>query len=159
MQNDDKIAVVVMVNATVSPSTYLNGIYDLVKDALRAEAKRVEAEHADSATAVAEPEPEAEKASDEPAADYEKYLGTYTGGLGGDETVVIPWKGGIGTIGLPSDSPSVRALQYVEGDTFRRVGGDGQPGSEVIFDTDADGRVIRMRTPLNYRTRVYPEGG
>jgi CubicO group peptidase (beta-lactamase class C family) len=166
MQNDDKIAVVVMVNATVSPSTYLNGIYGLVKEPLRAEAKRVEAERADSATAVADsasviadPDPEAEKASDEPAVDYEKYLGTYTGGLGGDETVVIPWKGGIGTIGLPSDSPSVRALQYVEGDTFRRVGSDGQPGSEVIFDTDADGRVIRMRTPLNYRTRVSPKGG
>ncbi len=159
MQNEDKIAVVVMVNATVSPSTYLNGIYDLVKDALRAEAKRVEVEKADSATAAADPEPEAEKAGDTPSVDYEKYLGTYTGGLGGDETVVVRWRGGIGTVGFPSDSPSVRALEHVEGDTFRRVGGEDGPGSQVIFDTDADGRVTRMRTPLNYRTRVYPEGG
>ena len=53
----------------------------------------------------------------------------------------------------------MRALRHVEGNTFRRVGGDGQPGSEVIFDTDAEGRVIRMRTPLNFRIRVHPEGG
>jgi len=152
MQNDDKIAVVVMVNATVSPSMYLNGIYDLVKDALLAEA-----EQADSTVAV--PGPEAEKPADTPNVDFEKYLGTYTGGLGGDETVVIRWRGGIGTIGLPSNNPSVRALEYVEGDTFRRVGGEGRPRTEVIFDTDEDGRVTRMRTPLNYRNRVRPEGG
>lgn len=24
--------------------------------------------------------------------DYAKYLGTYSGGFGGDETVVIPWQ-------------------------------------------------------------------
>lgn len=153
MQNKDKIAVVVMVNATVSPSKYSNGIYDLVADALRAEAE------ADSAAAVADPDPETEEAGDTPAVDYERYIGTYTGGLGGDETVVVPWRGGIGTIGLPTASPSVRALRHEEGNTFRRVGGDGQSGTEVIFDTDAEGRVIRMRTPLNFRIRVHPEGG
>ena len=146
MQNEDKIAVVVMVNATVSPNKYLYGIYDLVKEALLAEA-----EEADS-TAAAAPT-EAEEA-DSPSIDFEKYLGTYTGGLGGDETVVVPWGDGIGTIGFPSDNPSVRTLEHVEGDTFRRPGSEGRPGSEVIFDTDEDGRVIRMRTPLNYRNRV-----
>jgi CubicO group peptidase (beta-lactamase class C family) len=159
MQNDDKIAVVVMVNATVSPGTYLNGIYDLVKAPLLAKAKAAKAEEADSTKAVEEPDPEAEETKEKPEVDYQKYMGTYTGGLGGDETVVVPWRGGIGTIGLPSDSPSVRALEHVEGDTFRRAGSEERPGSEVIFDTDESGRVIRMRTPLNYRNRIYPEGG
>jgi hypothetical protein len=61
-------------------------------------------------------------------------------------------------MGLPSDSPSVRALEHVEEDTFRRAGIEG-PRGLVIFETDEEGRVIRMKTPPNYRNRVYPEGG
>ena len=95
-----------MVNATVSPGKYLNGIYDLVKEPLLAKAK------ADSLAATGaegnEPEEDPEAAvveaegEEKAPVDYEKYMGTYTGGLGGDETVVIPWRGGIGTMGLPS---------------------------------------------------------
>jgi CubicO group peptidase (beta-lactamase class C family) len=144
MQNEDKIAVVVMVNATVSPGKYLYGVYDLVEDALKAEADTTE-------TADEPPEEEGGEAGE---VDYSKYLGTYTGGLGGDETVVVRWRGGIGTIGLPSDNPSVRALEHVEGDTFKRAGSEGGPGSQVIFDTDENGQVVRMRTPLNYRNKV-----
>lgn len=164
MQNDEKIAVVVMVNATVSPGKYLYGIYDLTKDAILAQdeeaegAEGAEREAAEPRAEVTDPDPEAEEAPETPEVDYEKYLGTYTGGLGGDETVVVRWRGGIGTIGFPSDNPSVRALEHVEGDTFRRAGSDS-PGSRVIFETDEDDRVIRMRTPLNYRNRVYREGG
>jgi hypothetical protein len=156
MQNEDKIAVVVMVNATVSPGKYLNGIYDLTKEALLAQEE--EAEEAEPE--AAEPEvAELEEAGESPPVDYEKYIGTYTGGLGGDETVVVSWRGGIGTIGFPSDSPSVRALEHVEGDVFRRAGSEDRPNNRVIFETDDEGRVIRMRTPLNYRNRVHNEGG
>ena len=175
MQNDDRIGVVVMVNATVTPSKYVYGIYDLVKDALVAKAKADSARAdsvmaAEAQTMATEAQPAAVRGA-EPGTgagqeegpktapvDYGKYVGTYTGGLGGDETVVLPWQGGIGTLGLPSDSPSVRALEHVEGDTFRRAGSEG-PGGLVIFDTDEAGRVIRMRTPLNYRNRVHSEGG
>ena len=88
--------------------------------------------------------------------DPTRYMGTYTGGLGGSETVVVQWKGGIATLSLPTDNPrqSLSELTHVEGDTFRRRGNDGEPGTEVIFETDDQGRVFRMRTPLNYRTRV-----
>jgi CubicO group peptidase (beta-lactamase class C family) len=150
MQNEDKIAVVVMVNATVSPGKYLNGIYELTKDAILAEEEDAEEE-----AEAAEPEAAEEKTP----VDYEKYIGTYTGGLGGDETVVVPWRGGIGTVGFPSDNPSVRALEHVEGDTFRRAGSEDRPNNRIIFETDDEGRVIRMRTPLNYRNRVHNEGG
>ncbi|MBT8398217.1 MAG: beta-lactamase family protein [Gemmatimonadetes bacterium] len=161
MQNEDKIGVAVAVNATVNAGKYLNGIYDLVKDPLLAEVKKAEEGKAEE---EGRPEGGAEAAEtkaepEKPPVDFTKYLGTYTGGLGGDETVVVPWAGGIGTMGLPSDNPSVRPLEHVEGDTFRRPGREERPGSEVIFDTDADGRVIRMRTPLNYRNKVHPEGG
>lgn len=145
MQNEDKIAVVSMVNATENAGKYLNGIYDLVADALIADADEDEGD---------ETEPEAEDAG--AAVDYARYVGTYSGGLGGDETVVIPWRGGIGTMSLPSDNPSVSILIHVEGDTFKREEREGRPVSEVIFDTDDEGQVIRMRTPLNYRLRVGP---
>ncbi len=168
MQNEGKIGIVVMVNATVSPGKYVNGVYDLVKDALlaKAEADSLKAAGAEEDALKAEPHAAAEQeagaeqkeAGKEAPVDFEKYMGTYTGGLGGDETVVLPWRGGIGTIGLPSDSPSVRALEHVEGDTFRRAGSEGPTGL-VIFETDEDGRVTRMRTPLNYRNRVFSEGG
>jgi CubicO group peptidase (beta-lactamase class C family) len=141
MQNKDRIAVVSMVNATENAGKYLNGIYDLIAPALIAEAKKGE-----------EDEPQTEAAE----IDYAKYVGTYTGGLGGNETVVIPWKGGIGTMSLPSDNPSVSVLIHVEGDTFRREIQEGRPVSEVIFDTDEEGRVTRMRTPVNFRIRVGP---
>ncbi len=155
MQNEDKIGVAVAVNATVNAGKYLNGIYDLVKEPLLAEVKKAEKE----ADPEAEEEAEKKEEPETPPIDFTKYLGTYTGGLGGDETVVVHWGEGIGTIGLPSDSPSVRPLEHVEGDTFRRPGSESRPGSEVIFDTDDSGRVVRMRTPLNYRNKVYPEGG
>ncbi len=148
MQNEDKIAVVSMVNATENAGKYLNGIYDLVAPALIAEAKKEKAEKAEKA------DPKSEEVV--PEVDYAKYIGTYSGGLGGNETVVIPWKGGIGTMSLPSDNPSVSVLVHVEGDTFRREQQEGRPVSEVIFDTDEEGRVTRMRTPVNFRIRVGP---
>jgi hypothetical protein len=88
--------------------------------------------------------------------DLDRYVGTYTGGLGGNESVVVHWKGGIATMGLPTDDPrgALGVLRHVEGDTFRRVDDDGELGSEVIFDTDDQGLVVRMRTPPNFRTRV-----
>jgi CubicO group peptidase (beta-lactamase class C family) len=66
MQNEDKIAVVAMVNATVSPSKYSNGIYDLVKDALLAEGKKADAETADTPAETPDPE----KATDAPTVNY-----------------------------------------------------------------------------------------
>ena len=145
LQNEDKIAIVAMLNATESAGKYLTGIYNLIAPALIAEADDDDEE---------QPAPEPDSVAS--VVDYERYVGTYTGGLGGDETVVIPWKGGIGTMSLPSDTPSIRALVHVEGDTFRREGAEVRPGSKVIFDTDDKGRVTRMRTPLNFRTRVGP---
>ena len=48
----------------------------------------------------------------------------------------------------------VAVIAHVEGNTFQREAQEGRPVSEVIFDTDDEGRVTRMRTPLNYRNRV-----
>lgn len=154
LQNDSKIATVAMVNAMVSASKYSTGVYNLVADAIKS-ATAEDDEHA--MTADTNGDGGSEWQSDQDAQiDPARYMGTYTGGLGGSETVVVRWKGGIATLSVPTDNPrqSLSELRHVEGDTFRRVGSDGEPGTEVIFETDGQGRVFRMRTPLNYRTRV-----
>ena len=65
---------------------------------------------------------------------------------------------------LPTDDPreSLTVLEHVSGDTFRQVADEEDdeeesdaPEVKVIFDRDAQGRIIRVRNPTNYSTRVY----
>ncbi len=83
-------------------------------------------------------------------------MGRYVRGLGASETAVVRWKTGIAMLSLPTDTPrrALTELRHVEGNTFRQVRRDGELGGEVIFDTDDQGRVIRIRNPINYATRV-----
>ena len=142
-----------MVNAMASAGKYSTGVYNLVADAIKS-ATAEENEHA--VTADADGNGGDGKSTPDTQIDPTRYMGTYTGGLGGSETAVVLWKGGIATLSLPTDNPrqSLSELTHVEGDTFRRRGNDGELGTEVIFETDEQGRIFRMRTPLNYRTRV-----
>ncbi|GIT52271.1 MAG: hypothetical protein Ct9H300mP15_24840 [Gemmatimonadota bacterium] len=142
-----------MVNAMVNAGKYSTGVYNLVADAIKSATAEPD-EH--PVTADANNNGGDGQSNDNTQMDPKRYMGTYTGGLGGSETVVVQWKGGIATLSLPTDNPrqSLSELTHVEGDTFRRRGNDGEPGTEVIFETDDQGRVFRMRTPLNYRTRV-----
>ena len=153
LQNDSKIATVAMVNAMVNAGKYSTGVYNLVADAIKS-ATTDDDEH--PVTTDANSNGGDGKSNPDAQIDPTRYMGTYTGGLGGSETVVVRWKGGIATLSLPTDNPrqSLSELTHVEADTFRRRGNDGELGTEVIFETDEQGRVFRMRTPLNYRTRV-----
>jgi len=153
LQNDSKIATVAMVNAMVNSGKYSTGVYNLVADAI----KSATAEDNElSVTADVNSNGGEGQLNEDTQVDPTRYMGTYTGGLGGSETAVVRWKGGIATLSLPTDNPrqSLRQLIHVEGDTFRSRGNDGELGAEVTFETDAQGRVFRMRSPLNYRTRV-----
>ena len=153
LQNDSKIATVAMVNAMASAGKYSTGVYNLVADAIKSATTE---DNENLVTADMNSSDGVGNSDDGVQVDPKRYMGTYTGGLGGSETVVVRWKGSIATLSLPTDNPrqSLSELTHVEGDTFRRLGNDGELGTEVIFETDDEGRVFRMRTPLNYRTRT-----
>ncbi len=156
MQNDEKIATIAFLNARENPGKYARGVYDLVVDAVLAAAKGDPPHIAtDGADNGGMDENGASNGHD--MVDYYEYVGQYLRGLGASETAVVRWKGGIATLGLPTDDPRgrLRKLQHVEGDTFRQVGSDGELEGKVIFDRDAQGRIIRMRNPTNYARRVH----
>jgi hypothetical protein len=154
MQNDEKIAAIAFVNARERASKYATGVYDLLADAIR-DAAKDDADVATEESGDGESDGSAMFES-RGAVDFERYVGRYVRGMGASETAVVRWKGGIATLRLPTDNPrgSLTVLRHVEGDTFRQVRRNGELGGEVIFDTDDQGRVIRMRNPINYSTRV-----
>ena len=158
MQNDEKIAAIAFLNARdVSPSKYASGVYELVVDAVLAAAKGDPVSLATDNGYGSEGD---EKATSYDTVDYDDYVGRYVRGMGDSETAVVRWRGGIATLGLPTDDPraSLTELQHVSDDTFRQVVEEGEPeGPEVkvIFDRDAQGRIIRIRNPTNYSTRAH----
>lgn len=154
MQNDEKIAAIAFINVQENPSKYARGVYDLLGDAIRDAAK----DDADMATEESDDGGNGDggMSGSQDTVEFDRYVGRYVRGMGASETAVVRWKGGIAMLRLPTDDPrgSLTVLRHVEGDTFRRVRSNGELGGEVIFDTDDQGRVIRMRNPINYSTRV-----
>ena len=156
MQNEEKIATIAFLNARENPGKYARGVYDLVVDAVLAAAE-------DDPDPVATDEGENGGAHETGGSnghapvDYDEYVGQYLRGLGASETAVVHWKGGIAMLGLPTDDPRgrLRRLQHVDGDVFRQVGSDGELEGKVIFDRNAQGRIILMRNPTNYARRVH----
>ncbi len=154
-QNEEKIAVIAFLNAREDPGTYANGVYELVVDAILDAAKEQSTNVAAADESNGGGAPGKTDVGREPA--YDEYVGQYVRGLGASETAVVHWKGGIAMLSLPTDDPraSLRELRHVEGDTFHQVDRDGEPGGKVFFDRDDQGRIVRMRNPTNYATRVY----
>jgi CubicO group peptidase (beta-lactamase class C family) len=153
MQNDEKIATIAFINARESPNKYAVGIYQLVGPAIRDAAKAGSAAtDTDDMGGSGDLGGYAGQANSE----LDDYVGRYVRGVGASETAVFRWKGGIAMMSLPTDQPlrSLSKLQHVEGDTFRRLDDDGEPGREIIFERDAEGRIIRMWNPLNFQNRV-----
>jgi CubicO group peptidase (beta-lactamase class C family) len=153
MQNDEKIATIAFINARESPSKYAVGVYALVGPAIR--------EAANTSSAATDMDDmggpsEVGGSGSSVDAELEDYVGRYVRGVGASETAVFRWKGGIAMMSLPTDQPlrSLTRLQHMQGDTFRRLNDDGELGLEVIFERDADGRVIRLWNPLNFQNRV-----
>lgn len=131
----DKIAVVVMSNAhDVSPSSYGYEIFDLVAPAIL--------------DAVKNP-----GKAKKPDPDLEKFVGRYEMPIG-RETLVVIWEGELATIGIPTRNLSPSKLRRVEGNIFRRVRSDGELGTKVIFEVDADGKVTRMIQSSQYSNRI-----
>ena len=59
---------------------------------------------------------------------------------------MIPWKGGLAALSLPTDNPleAITRLKHIDGDRFRRIRDDEMLGEEIVFETDANGDVVRM---------------
>lgn len=74
----------------------------------------------------------------------EDYAGRYTTGTWDNETIILPWNGGLVTLSLPDPEPA-RHLSFLKPtapDRFRRIDPDGSEMHEVEFRRDAAGRVV-----------------
>jgi CubicO group peptidase (beta-lactamase class C family) len=78
------------------------------------------------------------------AAPLEDYAGRYTTGTWNNETIILPWNGGLVTLDLPAEEPAkhLSYLKPIAQDRFRRIAEDGSEMHEVTFVRDASGRVV-----------------
>ena len=91
-----------------------------------------------------------------PNPDFAKYVGAYSEMPWGGEVAVIPWKGGLAMLFLPTDDPmdDLLELKHVRDHTFRRVRKDKALGEEIRFDVGPDGRATRVWQHSNFSPRI-----
>jgi hypothetical protein len=138
IQPEEKIGIVAMSNAIdVNAYALTRGEYLIMSPAIKAAL-------ADSAHALKPMDP-----------GYQKYLGTYSSGWGG-ESEVIAWEGGLAEIGLPNDNPikSITKLRWVGENQFKRIRADGGTAEIWTFELGPDGRAARYRVNYNVSVRV-----
>ena len=92
----------------------------------------------------------------EPDSGLLKFTGTYSNAPWGGETAVFIRKGGIAMVSFPTNSPADRITKYkhIEGTKFRRIRNDGKLAEVLIFETDGEGKVIRMRSNSQYYPKI-----
>jgi hypothetical protein len=138
IQPDARVATVFAANASgVNPGAFTRRAYEIIAPALEA-AK-------DTTKAGAAPNP-----------DFAKYVGAYSEMPWGGEVAVIPWKGGLAMLFLPTDDPvnDLLELKHVRDHTFRRIRKDKALGEEIRFDLGPDGRATRMWQHSNFSPRM-----
>jgi CubicO group peptidase (beta-lactamase class C family) len=138
LQLDEKIATIAMVNANgTSPGLLARRAYEIVAPALKA--ARDTSSHATSVDR-----------------DLAKYVGSYDSYPWGGEVSVIPWKGDLAIVPLPTDDPlgALTRLKHIDGNRFRRVRDDETLAEEIVFETDANGLVLRMWQHSNSSERI-----
>lgn len=74
----------------------------------------------------------------------EDYAGRYTTGTWNNETIILPWNGGLVTLDLPDPkaAENLSFLKPIAQDRFRRIAKDGSEMHEVTFRRDVSGRVV-----------------
>jgi hypothetical protein len=121
---EEKIAVVVMINATDAPQfTLVFRAYEIMAPALRSPTT-----------------------DDEPRR-WAKYTGYYTADETWSEAEVVEWQGSLAVMWVPTPDPvgSLIRLRRIEGEVFREVRGDGTLGKHFVFGSDAEGNIVAMR--------------
>ena len=89
-------------------------------------------------------------APDDPASvsppNLAEYVGSYDMHPWSGEGMVFRWKDSLAMTFLPNMRPldDMMRLRHVEGDRFRTIRSDEQPGHEVTFTRDENGRVSHV---------------
>ena len=88
--------------------------------------------------------------------DLSQYVGYYDPKPWSSEEYIGTWNGDLVVLSLPSDKPAeaMTKFRHIEGDTFRRVRGDGELGETLTFERNASGAITRYIQHGNYTLRL-----
>lgn len=131
----NKRAFSVMINASgTNPGKYVNGINAIISKV----------------------KPSKKEDSAEKKVDLNDFVGYYSPMPWWSEEYISTWDGKLVTLSLPSDKPgnSMTFYKHVEGDVFRRMRDDGELGETMVFERDANGKIIRYRQHGNYSSKM-----
>jgi hypothetical protein len=68
---------------------------------------------------------------------------------------MFPWKGELGSINLPRESPgSINLFKHIEGDVFQKIRRDDKPGNTIVFERNEEGEVTRYWQQFNYKQKI-----
>jgi CubicO group peptidase (beta-lactamase class C family) len=132
---ENKRAFSVMINASgTNPSKYVQGI-NAIMDQVKASSDENTAEEIEA---------------------LQEYVGYYSELPWWSEAYISTWDRNLVVLDLPSDAPgeSMTFFKHVEGDTFRRVRDNGEPGETLVFERDEDGNITRYQRHGNYTKRI-----
>ncbi len=122
---EERIAVVVMINATDAPQwSLVFSAYEIMGPALLNPGGRREG-----------------------PSEWAGYVGYYTADKSWSDAEVVQWNGSLAVMWVPAHDPlsSLVMLRRVNENVFRQVGGNGELGKHYIFGTDASGRIASMK--------------
>lgn len=133
---EEKIAVVVMVNATDAPQ------WPLVFETYR----------------IMGPEILNPGGKRKEPSEWAKYTGYYTADKSWSDAEVVQWDGALAVLWVPAHAPmnSLTMLAPIGDNIFRQVGRSGEMGKHYIFGADAEGRIVSMKFNNNLLRKTAP---
>ncbi len=86
----------------------------------------------------------------------QEYVGYYNLKPWNSEYYISTWGTGLVTLYLPTEDPanSIFFYEHVTGDVFQLVGGNGELGSQLIFQRNSDGEVFQVKNEGNYHLKM-----
>lgn len=132
LQTDDELGMVALANANgVDTELWVRRAHQILAPALEE---------------VDEDPDGGDEGTDAPPDELLRFTGHYSLAPWGGEVAVIPWKDSLAAVELPTEDPmeALDELRPVEGNRFHRVRDDGEPGEEIVFEEDADGRITAL---------------
>ena len=132
MDLKNKRAYVVMINAGgTNPGRYSRGLYGILN-------KVKSGKKADSTV------------------NLQDYVGHYDQRPWGSEEYIGTWEGKLVMLNLPTADPAkgMTFYKHIDGDTFKRIRDDESLGETVVFQRDAQGRVISYSQHNNFTRRM-----